>query len=90
MPVAATPAPSTAERIRTACARADRALLAIDGVEPFAVSLHDVLRDGSFVVAVPRETAATLADTEAVLELTDYAPVPLRERCGRWCGSAGG
>jgi len=79
MPVAAIPAPSTAERIRTACARADRALLAIDGVEPFAVSLHDVLRDGSFVVAVPRETAATLADTEAVLELTDYAPVPLRE-----------
>ncbi len=83
MPAAAThpahKAPSTAERIRTTCARADRALLAVDGMEPVAVSLHDILRDGSFVIAVHCETPATATDTNAVLELTDYAPVPLRE-----------
>jgi hypothetical protein len=83
MSVAAThpahPAPSTAERIRTTCARADRALLAVDDTEPLTVALHDVLRDGSFVIAVPRGRLATLTDTDAVLELTDYAPLPLRE-----------
>jgi hypothetical protein len=73
------PAPSTAERIRTTCARADRALLAVDDMEPVTVALHDVLRDGSFVIAVPRGRPATLTDTDAVLELTDYAPLPLRE-----------
>ena len=83
MPVAAThpahPAPSAAERIRTTCARADRVLLAVDGMEAFTVSLHDVLRDGSFVVAVPRGTPAAATERHAVLEFTDYAPVPLRE-----------
>lgn len=79
MPVAATTAPSTAERIRTTCARAERAILAVDGTEPFTVSLHDVLRDGSIVIAVPRGRSATVTGTDAVLELTDYAPLPLRE-----------
>jgi hypothetical protein len=77
-PTAAT-APSTAERVRTTCARADRALLAVDTREPIAVSIHDVLRDGSFVIAVPSATFAAVTDSTAVLELTDYAPVPLRE-----------
>ncbi|MDT5133837.1 MAG: hypothetical protein QOE41_3148 [Mycobacterium sp.] len=48
-------------------------------MEPFAVSLHDVLRDGSIVVAVPRGRSATITGTDAVPELTDYAPLPLRE-----------
>jgi Protein of unknown function (DUF2470) len=79
MTVVATKAPSAAERIRTTCARADRALLAVGGRDAVTVSLHDVLRDGSFVIAVPCTTPATITDSDAVLELTDYAPVPLRE-----------
>lgn len=79
MPVTATTAPSTAERIRTTCARAQRAILAVDGTEPLTVALHDVLRDGSIVVAAPRGRSATITGTDAVLELTDYAPLPLRE-----------
>jgi hypothetical protein len=77
-PAAAT-APSTAERVLNTCARADRALLAVQDREPIAVSIHDVLRDGSFVIAVPCAAPATVSDSTAVLELTDYAPVPLRE-----------
>src|ERR1700754_284712 len=79
-------APTTAERIRSTCARAGGAMLAIEGVEPTASAVHHLLDDGSFAVTVPVDgvvaamvlTAGT-AGVQAVLEMTDYAPLPLRE-----------
>jgi hypothetical protein len=78
---AATAAPTTAERIRSTCARAGGAMLAIEGAEPVASPVHHLLDDGSFAVAVPAAmtVAADVAGVPAVLEMTDYAPLPLRE-----------
>jgi hypothetical protein len=79
-------APTTAERIRSTCVRAGGALLAVDGAEPLTTPLHHLLADGSFAVTVPvgGSVATHLVDGEAggsqaVLELADYAPLPLRE-----------
>jgi len=78
-------APTTAERIRSTCVRAGGALLAVDGAEPLITPLHHLLDDGSFAVTVPADAAAAqLPDraagaAQAVLELADYAPLPLRE-----------
>ncbi len=83
MTLANCPAPTTAERIRSTCVRAGGALLAVDGAEPLTTPLHHLLDDGSFAVTVPvgGAVAAHLADrgAQAVLELADYAPLPLRE-----------
>lgn len=83
---AATTAPTTAERIRSTCIRAGGAMLAIEGVEPTASAVHHFLDDGSFAVTVPVDgpvaqvvVAAGPAGAPAVLEMTDYAPLPLRE-----------
>jgi hypothetical protein len=76
------PAPTTAERIRTACARAGAALLAVEGDAPgkaIATPVHHLLHDGSFAVAVPVDSAAEASGSQALLELTDYAPLPMRE-----------
>src|SRR5262245_61625819 len=80
------PAPTTAERIRSTCVRAGGALLAIERAEPFTTPLHHLLDDGSFAVAVPVGGAVSAhmvncgaAGAQAVLELADYAPLPLRE-----------
>ena len=62
-----TATPTTAERIRSAFARAGGAMLAIEGLEPAESPVHHLLDDGSFAITV------------AVLEMTDYAPLPLRE-----------
>jgi hypothetical protein len=79
-------APSTAERIRSACARGGGAMLAVEGVEPVATPVHHLLEDGSFAITVPAggSLAGMVAATgtsgiQAVLEMTDYAPLPLRE-----------
>lgn len=80
-------APTTAERIRSACARAGRALLALErshaGDIPVATPVHHLLPDGSFAVAVPAGRAGApgrgVCGAPAVLEFTDYAPLPLRE-----------
>jgi hypothetical protein len=79
-------APTTAERIRSACARAGGAMLAVEGVEPTATPVHHLLDDGSFAITVPVDTvlapivaAAGAGGVQAVLEMTDYAPLPLRE-----------
>ena len=80
MTLANCPAPTTAERIRSTCVQADGALLAIEGIEglePLATPLHHLLADGSFAVAVPVDCDSDGA--QAVLELADYAPLPLRE-----------
>src|SRR5271155_5790994 len=86
MTLANCPAPSTAERIRSTCVRAGGALLAVERAEPLSTPLHHLLGDGSFAVAVPigGAVAAQLgecdaAGAQAVLELADYAPLPLRE-----------
>ena len=86
MTLADCPAPTTAERIRSTCVRASGALLAVEGAEPLTTPLHHLLGDGSFAVTVPvgGALATHLGDREAdgaqaVLELADYAPLPLRE-----------
>lgn len=85
MPLATIPAPTTAERIRSACLRAGGAILALDGADPETTAIHHLLADGSFAVTVPSSGVAATrmrgaADAvQAVLELTDYAPLPLRE-----------
>jgi Protein of unknown function (DUF2470) len=79
-------APTTAERIRSACAGAGGALLAIENEdarkEPVATPVHHLLPDGSFAVALPADRGGRTArvdGSQALLELTDYAPLPLRE-----------
>jgi hypothetical protein len=79
-------APTTAERIRSACVRAGGAMLAVEGVEPVSSAVHHLLDDGSFAITVPGDgmlagmvVAAGTAGVQAVLEMTDYAPLPLRE-----------
>lgn len=76
-------APTTAERIRSACVRAGGALLAIENddarKEPVATPVHHLLHDGTFAVALPVDGAAGGDGSQALLELTDYAPLPLRE-----------
>src|SRR5262245_8083280 len=80
-------APTTAERIRSACVRAGGAMLAVEGVDPTATPVHHLLDDGSFAITVPGNgilagmvvAAASSAGVQAVLEMTDYAPLPLRE-----------
>src|ERR1700712_4621901 len=79
-------APTTAERIRSACARGGSAILAAEGADPSPTPVHHLLDDGSFAIMVPAgEPLAALTRTagaagvRAVLEMTDYAPLPLRE-----------
>jgi hypothetical protein len=86
MTLAHSPAPTTAERIRSTCVRTGGALLAVDSAEPLATPLHHLLADGSFAVGVPigGPVAEQVVDcgatgAAAVLELADYAPLPLRE-----------
>ncbi len=81
------PAPTTAERIRSACVRACAALLAIEHRDAHedlvAVPLQHLLPDGSIAIAFPvdrdRSASRPVFGSQALLELTDYAPLPLRE-----------
>lgn len=79
-------APTTAERIRSACARGGGAMLAVEGLEPATTPVHHLLDDGSVAIMVPASgrlaemiTSSGAAGIQAVLEMTDYAPLPLRE-----------
>lgn len=78
-------APTTAERIRSACARAGGALLAIERDDPVPTPVHHLLQDGTFAVALPADNVSgrvgggQIGGSQALLELTDYAPLPLRE-----------
>ncbi|MGE5695851.1 MAG: DUF2470 domain-containing protein [Candidatus Sericytochromatia bacterium] len=81
--VASQQAPSTAERVRSVCMRATGAMLAVDGVAPCDTPVHHLFGDGAFAVTArtDSELVASVTGTdavEAVLELTDYAPIPLR------------
>jgi hypothetical protein len=79
-------APTTAERIRSACVRAGGAMLAVEGGEPISSPVHHLLDDGSFAITVRGDDllggmvlGAGTAGVQAALEMTDYAPLPLRE-----------
>jgi hypothetical protein len=61
-------------------------MFAVEGVEPTSTPVHQLLADGSFAITVPCDgilagmaLAAGTAGLGAVLEMTDYAPLPLRE-----------
>ncbi|BBZ50446.1 DUF2470 domain-containing protein [Mycobacterium heidelbergense] len=80
--------PTTAERIRSACVRAGGALVALENggdarQDPIATPVHHLLQDGSFAIALPVDrdgaTGCQASGSQALLELTDYAPIPLRE-----------
>nr|WP_245845275.1 DUF2470 domain-containing protein [Mycobacterium arosiense] len=77
------PAPTTAERIRSACVRASGALLAIEHDDPVPTPLHHLMDDGSIALVLPvgrgRAMMRPISGSQALLELTDYAPLPLRE-----------
>jgi hypothetical protein len=71
-------APSTAERIRSACARGGGAMVAVEGVDPAATPVHHLLDDGSFAITVPADgllaemvVSAGAPGVQAVLEMTD-------------------
>lgn len=79
-------APTTAERIRSACARSGGAMIAVDGIDPATTPVHHLLCDGSLAITVPSAgrlaatvTSAGTAGVQAVLEMTDHAPIALRE-----------
>ncbi|MGQ4598816.1 DUF2470 domain-containing protein [Nocardia sp. R6R-6] len=81
-----TVAPSTAERVRSACVHAEQAVLAMPGIDPTPTSVHLVRPCGDAVIAVPTSSVAAILagntgenGAPAVLELTDHAPLPLRE-----------
>lgn len=78
--------PSAAERVRSAFTRASNAVLAIDGADPVSTSVHYFNGSGEMIVAVPDDCPATALAWQSgatglpvVLELTDLAPVRLRE-----------
>jgi hypothetical protein len=61
-------------------------MLAVEGLEPAATPVHHLMADGSFAITIPSNgllasmvVASGAAGTQAVLEMTDYAPLPLRE-----------
>ncbi|MGV9413474.1 DUF2470 domain-containing protein [Nocardia sp. NPDC003693] len=79
-------APTTAERVHSACAHADSAVLALPGLDPVPTSVHLLRQCGDIVIAVPTYSVAAqlvvgsgTTGSPAVLELTDHAPLPLRE-----------
>ncbi|MDT2004622.1 DUF2470 domain-containing protein [Rhodococcus opacus] len=81
-----TTGPSTAERVRSACARTQDAVLAVEGSAPTVTSVHHLRSSGDVVVAVPNDSAAATLSwlaggggIPAVLELTDNSPLALRE-----------
>ncbi|MFI6870973.1 DUF2470 domain-containing protein [Nocardia sp. NPDC050406] len=85
-PAPAAVAPNTAERVHSACAHAEQAMLALPGLDPIPTSVHLLRQCGDAVVAVPMASTAAMLTTNsgstgspAVLELTDHAPLPLRE-----------
>ncbi|OMC07336.1 DUF2470 domain-containing protein [Mycolicibacter heraklionensis] len=76
--------PTSAERIRSACFRGQTLVAIADAAD--ATPVHAPvchLVDGSVVIAVPAENpvAQAAADSvQAMIELTDHAPLRLRER----------
>jgi hypothetical protein len=87
MSIPSSPAPSTAERVRSVCVRATAAMLAVDGFAPVDIQIHHLLDDGAVAVAAAADGDIARTVTHAtgsgctpaaVLELTDHAPLPVR------------
>jgi hypothetical protein len=82
---AVTDRPSDAELIQTACRRVSGATLAIEGAEPTPVNVVHLFESQAFVL-VPTDGDAMLLAGEsadgvtAMVEVTDCAPIDLRER----------
>lgn len=79
--------PTSAERIRSACIRGQALLAIADAAdaEPVTAPVCHLLPDGSVVIAVPTgdpvtDAAGAQSGVPAMLELTDHAPLRLRER----------
>lgn len=79
------PAPTTAERVRTALIRADTTYLAVDGCDPIPTTVHHLHSDGDIAIVVPDDCPAVALTWQsgasglpAVLELTDHSPLQLR------------
>lgn len=80
------PTPSDAERARSIVARGGTACLAGTGAAPTQPLVHHVRADGSAVLLLPdddpvldRIRAEGVHGSSAMLELTDHAPVELRQ-----------
>jgi hypothetical protein len=78
--------PTSAERVRTACAHANQAMLAIPGHEPISTSFTHLRLGGDVIIGAPAGSAGTSelarsgsAGLPAVLEFADHAPLRLRE-----------
>ena len=61
-------------------------MVAVEGVDPVVSPVHHLLDDGSFAITVPETgplvemaVSSGSAGAPALLEMTDYAPLPLRE-----------
>ncbi|MDL9947396.1 DUF2470 domain-containing protein [Gordonia sp. ABSL11-1] len=82
---AVTDRPSDAELIQTACRRVSGATLAVEGAEPTPVNVVHLFESQAFVL-VPTDGDAMLLAGEsadgvtAMVEITDCAPIDLRER----------
>jgi hypothetical protein len=81
----AVPAPTTAERVRTALIRADTSRLAVDGCDPVPTTIHHLHTDDDLAIVVPAHSPAAAltrhagsAGLSAVLELADHSPLALR------------
>ncbi len=76
--------PTDAEAIRTACMRVTVAMVAIEGAEPSPVTMVHLF-DGQAFLVIGSDTAAmvaagqTGAGVPAMIEVTDCAPIDLRE-----------
>jgi hypothetical protein len=82
----ATARPSEAELIRTACMRVTEAMLAVEGSEPSPVTMVHLYDSQAFVL-VPSDCAASALAWQAgsgglpaMVEVTDLAPIALREQ----------
>ncbi len=82
--------PTTAERIRSACARAGGALLAVEREDPVATPIHHLLPDGSFAVALPAGEPAVQASLgrRRCWSWPTTRPFRCANRSARWFGFA--
>ncbi|MFW0797614.1 DUF2470 domain-containing protein [Gordonia sp. CPCC 205515] len=82
---AITDKPSDAELIQTACRRIQGATLAVEGAEPTPVNVVHLFESQAFVLVPSDGDAMILVDDSpdglpAMVEITDCAPIDLRER----------
>ncbi|MDS1115106.1 DUF2470 domain-containing protein [Gordonia westfalica] len=76
--------PTDAEMIQTACRRVGTAILAIEGADTTPIDVVHLFESQAFVLVPTNGEAMAAVDdaegTPAMLEVTDWAPIDLRER----------